>query len=100
MTASWNNITLNQLTLDLGNLSGAPQMKLVITGMVDWGLADPYYEWIDSFKEAAAKGLVSNGTEIMPAPYLEVKAANGSWVRVQKDIPFPADYRARTYTVI
>ena len=95
----WNNITLNQLTLDLGNLSGAPQIKLVITGMVDWGLADPYYEWIDSFKEAASKGLVTNGTEIMPAPYLEVKAANGSWIRVQKDIPLPADYRARTYTV-
>ena len=95
----WNNITLNQLTLDLGNLAGVPQIKLVITGMVDWGLADPYYEWIDSFKEAASKGLVPNGTEIMPAPYLEVKAANGSWIRVQKDIPLPADYRARTYTV-
>jgi hypothetical protein len=87
------------LTLDLGNLAGAPEIKLVITGMVDWGLADPYYEWIDSFKEAASKGLVSNGTEIMPAPYLEVKVANGSWIRVQKDIPLPADYRARTYTV-
>ncbi len=95
----WNNITLNQLALDLGNLTGASQVKLVITGMVDWGLAEPYYEWIDSFKEAAAKGLVSNGTEITPAPYLEVKAADGSWVRVQKDIPLPADYRARTYTV-
>jgi hypothetical protein len=95
----WNNITLNQLTLDLGNLTGAPQIKLVITGMVDWGLAEPYYEWIDSFKDAAAEGLISDGTEITPAPYLEVRAANGSWVRVQKDIPLPADYRARTYTV-
>jgi hypothetical protein len=95
----WNDISLNQLTLDLGNLTGAPQLKLVITGMVDWGLAEPYYDWIDSFKEAAAKNLVSNGTEITPAPYIEVKAANGSWVRVQKDIPLPADYRARTYTV-
>jgi hypothetical protein len=95
----WNNITLNQLTLDLGNLENAPQIKLVISGMVDWGLADPYYEWIDSFKEAASKGLVSDGTEIMPAPYLEVKATNGSWIRVPKDIPLPADYRARTYTV-
>jgi hypothetical protein len=67
--------------------------------MVDWGLADPYYRWIDSFKAAAAQGLVVDGTEIMPAPYLEVKAANGSWIRVQKDIPLPADYRSRTYTV-
>ena len=61
--------------------------------MVDWGLADPYYKWIDSFKDAAAQGLVSNGTEITPAPYLEVKAANGTWLRVAQDIPLPSDYR-------
>ena len=77
------------------------QVKLVITGMVDWGLADPYYAWINSFKEAAAQGLVSNGTEITPAPYMEVKAANGNWVRVPQDrqIPLPSDYNARTFTV-
>jgi hypothetical protein len=95
----WNNITLNQLTLDLGDLRGASEIKLIITGMVDWGLADPYYRWIDSFKEAATQGLVADGTEITPAPYLEVKAANGSWLRVQQDVPLPADYRSRTYTV-
>lgn len=95
----WNNITLNQLTLDLGNLKDASEVKLVITGMVDWGLADPYYRWIDSFKEAAAQGLVVDGTEITPAPYLEVKAANGSWLRIQQDIPLPSDYRSRSYTV-
>ncbi len=95
----WNNITLNKLTLDLGDLSNAPEVKLLITGMVDWGLAEPYYKWIDTFKEAAAAGLVSDGTQIMPAPYLEVKAANGSWLRVAKDIPLPSDYRSRTYTV-
>jgi hypothetical protein len=95
----WNNITLNQLTLDLGNLTGAPEIKLVIKGMVDWGSADSYYKWIDSFKDAAAKGLVSNGTEITPAPYLEVKAANGSWIRISQDVPLPSDYNSRTYTV-
>ena len=97
--STWNNITLNQLTLDLGNLAGAPEIKLVIKGMVDWGSADSYYKWIDSFKDAAAKGLVSNGTEITPAPYLEVKAANGSWLCVPRDIPLPSDYNSRTYTV-
>ena len=97
--SSWNNITLNQLTLDLGDLSGASEIKLIIAGMVDWGLADSYYEWIDDFKEAAAQGLVSDGTEITPAPYLEVKTANGSWMRVSQDIPLPSDYRAREYTV-
>jgi hypothetical protein len=69
--------------------------------MVDWGYADPYYEWDrESFQEAAAQGLVSNGTEITPAPYLEVKATNGTWIRVAQDIPLPSDYRSRTYTVV
>lgn len=95
----WNNITLNQLTLDLGDLSNAPAIKLIITGMVDWGIADPYYDWIDQFKNAAVQGLVADGTEITPAPFLEVLAANGSWIRVAQDIPLPSDYRARTYTV-
>ena len=97
----WNNITMNQLTLDLGNLSTAPQIKLLMTGMVDWGSADPYYAWINSFKEAAAQGLVPNGTEIMPAPYMEVKDVNGNWIRVSQDrqIPIPSDYNARTFTV-
>jgi hypothetical protein len=97
----WNNIILNQLTLDLGNLSGAQQIKLVITGMVDWGLADPYYTWINQFKEAAAQGLVANGTQIMPAPTMEIKAADGNWIVAPQDrqIPLPSDYNARTFTV-
>lgn len=95
----WNNITLNQLTLNLGNLSGASEVKLLINGMVDWGTAEAYYKWIDSFKAAAAQGLVSDGTQIMPAPYIEVKAADGTWIRAAREIPLPSDYRSRTYTV-
>jgi hypothetical protein len=100
-STSWDNISLNKLTLDLGNLSAAPAVKLVITGMVDWGSADTYYAWINSFKEAAAQGLVPNGTQIMPAPTMEVKDANGNWVSVSQDkqIPLPSDYNARTFTV-
>jgi hypothetical protein len=100
-STSWNNITLNQLTLDLGNLTGVSTVKLIITGMVDWGSADTYYAYLNLFKDAAAQGLVPNGTEIMPAPYLEVLAANGTWVRAPQDrqIPLPSDYNARTFTV-
>ena len=98
---AWNNITLNQLTLDLGNLSSAQQIKLVITGIVDWGPYQSYYNWIDQFKAAAAQGLVSNGTEIAPAPYMEIKAPNGSWVRAPQDrqIPIPSDSNPRTFVV-
>ncbi|MCW4030200.1 MAG: hypothetical protein NWE92_11210 [Candidatus Bathyarchaeota archaeon] len=100
-STSWDNILKNQLTLDLGDLSGSSNVKLVITGMVDWGSADTYYKYLDLFKEGAAQGLVPNGTEIMPAPYLEVLAANGTWLRApqNRQIPLPSDYNARTFAV-
>lgn len=98
---SWDNITLNQLTLDLGNLSSAQQIKLVMNGMVDWGDAGPYYTWIDGFKAAAAQGLVPDGTTVYPAPYMEVKDANGNWIAVSQDtvMPNPSDFNARTFVV-
>jgi hypothetical protein len=37
----------------------------------------------------------------MPAPYMEVKAANGTWIRAPQDrqIPLPSDYNTRTFSV-
>jgi hypothetical protein len=98
---SWDNIQLNQLTLDLGDLSDALGIKLVIHGMIDWGPAEPYYEWIDSFKAASAEGLVPNGTQLNPPPFMEVRDANGNWVRVpeERQLPTPADYVARSFVV-
>ncbi len=98
---AWNNISLNQLTLDLGNLSGAEQIKLVLNGITFWGDPEPYYSWIESFQTAAAQGLVADGTEINPFPYMEIKDANGNWVKVPKDqqIPVPSMYVARTFVV-
>jgi hypothetical protein len=98
---SWDNIQCNQLTLDLGDLSGAPEIKLVINGMVDWGPAGPYYEWIDQFKAAAAQGLVPNGTQVNPPAYMEVMDAQGNWIRVPQDkqMPIPGDYVPRTFAV-
>ena len=98
---SWDNIQLNQLTLDLGDLSDTEEIKLVINGMVDWGAPEYYYDWIDGFMEAFAEGLVSNGTQIYPAPYMEVMDSNGNWVRVPQDrqMPTPSDYVARSFAV-
>jgi hypothetical protein len=100
-STSWNAIQQNQLTLDLGDLSNASNVKLVITAMVDWGSADTYYQYLDMFKSAAAQGLVPDETPIMPSPYMEVLAANGTWIRTPQDrqIPIPSDYNARTFTV-
>jgi len=101
LSPSWDNITLNQLTIDLGDLSDAPEIKLVINGMVDWGPAEPYYEWIDQFETAFAEGLVPNGTQINPPAYMEVMDAQGNWVQVPQDrqMPIPGDYVPRTFTV-
>ena len=101
LSPSWDNITLNQVTLSLGDLSDAPEIKLVINGMVDWGPPEPYYEWIDQFKAAFAKGLVPNGTQINPPSYMEVMDAQGNWVRVPQDrqMPIPGDYVPRTFAV-
>ncbi len=98
---SWDNIKLNQLTLNLGDLSNAQEIKLVINGMVDWGSPEHYYDWIDGFKAAFAAGLVPHGTQIYPAPYMEVMDANGNWVRVPKDrqMPTPSDYVPRSFVV-
>ncbi len=101
LSPSWDNINLNQLTLDLGDLSNASQIKLVINGMVDWGNAGPYYDWIDGFKAAAAQGLVPDGTQIYPSPYMEVLARNGTWIKIPQDrqMPNPSDFNARTFVV-
>ncbi len=98
---AWNNISLNQLIVDLGNLSGANQIKLVINGLAEWGDPAPYYPWIESFKTAATQGLLEDGTEMTPLPNMEIKDMNGNWVDVPKDkqISLPADYVARTFVM-
>jgi len=96
---SWDNMSWNRLTLDLGDLSDAEQIKLVVRGIVDWGSADDYNTWIGKFFDP--DNPVPAGTQITPAPYIEVKDANGTWVRVQEDrqFPIPPDAVARTFVV-
>jgi hypothetical protein len=69
--------------------------------MIDWGSPENYYDWIDKIKAASAEGLVPNGTQIYPAPYMEIKDASGQWVRVSEDrqMPTPSDYAPRSFVV-
>lgn len=94
---AWNNQTWNRLTLDLGNLTGAPQIKLVVTSLVDWGPAESYTLWMDKFYSTT----VPDHTEPTPTPFMEVKDANGNWIRVPEDrqFPLPPDGVARTFVV-
>jgi hypothetical protein len=94
---AWNDITWNRLTLDLGDLSGAKQIKLIVTGVVDWGSPDDYTNWLNGFFAQQ----VPNGTQVTPPPYMEVKDANGNWVRVpqSRQFPIPPDAVPRTFVV-
>jgi hypothetical protein len=96
-SSSYDNITWNRLNLNLGNLTGAPQIKLVLKAMVDFGDPNSYTTWINKFFSQPRP----NGTQPTPIPYMEVKDANGNWVRVPDDRQFPLapDGIARTYIV-
>jgi hypothetical protein len=94
---AWNNQTWNRLTMNLGNLAGAQQIKLVVRSMVDWGPAESYTLWMNKFYGTQ----LPNHTEPTPTPIMEVKDANGNWVRVpeSRQFPLPPDTLARTYVV-
>ncbi len=94
---SWDNIQWNTLTLNLGDLSKASQIKLVLRAVVDWGSPDDYGVWLGKFYDPA----VPNGAEVTPPPFMEVKASNGSWIRVpqSRQIPIPPDLVPRTFVV-
>jgi hypothetical protein len=97
LSPSWDNISWNSLTLDLGDLSDAEQIKLVVNGKVDWGAAEDYNSWLELFYDPS----VPDGTQVTPAPYMEVKDAGGNWVRVPegRQFPIPPDVNPRTWVV-
>jgi len=94
---SWDNISWNSLTLDLGDLSNSDEIKLLVRAIVDWGSAEDYSLWIDKFFAEP----VPNGTQITPAPYMEVKDSDGNWIRVadNRQFPIPPDAVPRTFVV-
>lgn len=94
---SWDKINWNRITLDLGNLSDAEQIKLVVRSVVDWGSADDYDTWLGYFYDPT----VPDGTEVTPPPYMEVKDVEGNWVKVDwnRQFPLPSDSAPRTFVV-
>ncbi len=94
---SWDNIQWNTITLNLGDLSKAEQIKLVVNAAVDWGSPTDYSTWLGKFFDPS----VPDGVQVTPPPYMEVKAANGSWIRVPMDrqFPIPPEKVARTFVV-
>jgi len=96
---SWDNMSWNRLTLNLGDLSSAEEIKLIARGVVNWGESEDYNTWIDKFFDPTHSA--PSGTQISPTPYIEVKDANGNWVSVPegRQFPIPPDGLARTFIV-
>jgi hypothetical protein len=94
---AWNNINWNRITVDLGNLASAKQIKLVVKAIVNWGAPEDYGTWLNKFFEAP----ITSGTQVTPPPYMEVKDARGNWVRVpeSRSFPLPSDGAPRTYVI-
>jgi hypothetical protein len=73
----WNNITLN-----LGKLAGSKEIKLVVAATINWPSTSAGGTNFLKYKSLP-------GVTPSPPPFIEVKAANGSWVRVPDDRQFP-----------
>ena len=69
----------------------------MVRAIVDWGPAESYNIWMNKFYSTK----VPNHTEPTPIPFMEVKDANGNWIRIpeSRQIPMPPDQLARTYVV-
>jgi hypothetical protein len=90
---NWQYGQWNTLELNLGNLSGAKEIKLIVTGMVVWPSSDVTAEWV-------AKFATQPGVEPFPVQYMEVKDVNGNWVRVPDNRQFPMlDAAPETFAV-
>jgi len=82
---SWDNIEWNRLELNLGDLSKAKEIKLLVSALLSYGPDEDQGKWYDQFWAQP----VPNGTQPIPPSYMEVKDENGNWVRVPESRQFP-----------
>lgn len=81
ITTKGNLWKWDSLQLNLGNLSGAKEIKLVVTGMSVWQ-AGSGSSWNSQYTNQP-------GVTPQPPPFMEVKDASGNWVRVPDNRQFP-----------
>ncbi len=70
------------LELNLGDLSRAEEIKLVVAGTIFYSPGDIQGAW-------AAKFMNQPGIKPFPPPFMEVKDENGNWVPVPESRQFP-----------
>jgi hypothetical protein len=77
-----NEFHYDTLELNLGSLSDAEEIKLIVAGIIVYSKGEIQGEW-------AAKFVDQPGVKPFPPPYMEVKDENGNWVRVPENRQFP-----------
>ncbi len=82
ITTTGNEFQWDTLELDLGDLSNAQEIKLLVAGTIIYSTGEEQGEWAGQFWDKP-------GEKPFPPPYMEVKDANGNWVPVPDDRQFP-----------
>ncbi len=77
-----NEFTFDTLELNLGDLSNADAIKLVVAGVTLYSSGQIQGEWAGSFWNKP-------GEQPFPPPYMEVKDENGNWILVPESRQFP-----------
>jgi hypothetical protein len=82
ITTTGNEFHWDTLELDLGDLSDAEEIKLLVAGTIIYSTGEEQGEWAGQFWDKP-------GEKPFPPPYMEVKHADGNWVPVADNRQFP-----------
>ncbi|MCW4014781.1 MAG: hypothetical protein NWF06_00245 [Candidatus Bathyarchaeota archaeon] len=81
-TTKGNEFTWDTLELDLGDLSDAEEIKLIVAGTIIYSTGEDQGAWAGQFYDQP-------GEQPFPPPYMEVKDAEGNWIAVADNMQFP-----------
>ena len=82
ITTKGNEFTWDTLELNLGDLSDAEQIKLIVAGTILYSTGEEQGTWSGQFWDKPYE-------KPFPPPYIEVKDTEGKWVPVQDNRQFP-----------
>ena len=82
ITTIGNEFHWDTLELNLGDLSDAEEIKLVVAGTIIYSTGEEQGAWAGQFWDKP-------GEKPFPPPYMEVKDANGNWIPVPDNRQFP-----------
>jgi len=82
ITTTGNEFHWDTLELNLGDLSDAEEIKLLVAGTIIYSTGEEQGAWAGQFWDKP-------GEKPFPPPYMEVKDADGNWVPVPDNRQFP-----------